>query len=220
MKSLKIILLLITIFNVNFVFCQFYGDSIYFEQFSSKRNILKTNPFVFPVGGIPLTSEFRLTYETVVSQKSSIQISGAYLGKGLYTTIIEAATVPQLVLKIRGYKFQAEYKYYLSNKYKIRAPERLYLSLQYSYSRAKVSEKKNVLQDDYYLITYTNYCVKAGFQIIRKNLAFDPFIGVGIRDNVWLQHFNNTSSYLNKDDFTVYPGPIKILLGFNAGWAF
>lgn len=220
-KFYKIYIFFILLLQFNSVFGQFYGDSIYLERFSTKRNILKTNPFVFPLGSIPLTSEFRIAYETVLSQRSSIQISGSYLGKGLLTTFAEAATVPPIVLKVRGFRFQAEYKYYLLNhKDQANAPKGLYVSLQYSYSRARITDKKNILQDEYILITYTNYCFKTGFQIINKNLAFDPFIGIGYRDNVWLEHFNNVTSYASKNDYEPFPGPLKILLGFNAGWAF
>lgn len=222
MKNLKQIILIVVFLQTSIiVYCQFYQDSVYYNRLETTRNILKTNPFVVPVGSIPLTSEFRLAYETVLSTRSSIQISGSYLGKGLFTTFAEAATVPPIVLKVRGFRFQAEYKYYLLQQKKIyKAPKGLYVALQYSYSRARVTDKKNVLQDEYILLTYTNYCFKTGFQIINKNLAFDPYIGIGIRDNIWLEHFNNVSTYASKEDYQVYPGPIKILLGFNAGWAF
>ncbi len=209
------LLLLLLLLQFNSVYCQFYQDSVYYNRFETKRNILKTNPFVFPIGTIPITSEFRLAYETVLSQRSSIQISGSYLGKGIILTIAEAGSVPPIVLKVRGFRFQAEYKYYLLNhKDQTIAPEGLYIALQYSYSRAKVTEKNNVLQDKSDLIIYSNYCLKSGFQIINKNLAFDPFIGIGFRDNVWKEY------YISKKGFEVYPGPLKILLGFNAGWAF
>jgi len=223
MLKIKQIILVVVFLKMSIVvYCQFYQDSAYYRRIETKRNILKTNPFAFPVGSIPLTSEFRLAYETVLSTRSSLQISGSYLGKGLLTTFIEASSVPPIVLKVRGFRFQAEYKYYLlNNKEQTKAPKGLYVALQYSYSRAKITDKKNVLQDEYILITYTNYCFKVGFQIINKNLAFDPYIGIGYRDNIWLEHFNNVSTYASKEDYELFPySPLKILLGFNAGWAF
>jgi hypothetical protein len=203
-------------------FSQFYPDSIYVNRIEAKRNILKTNPFTIVQGPIPYVSEFRLAYEHVTSERTSIQISGSYLAKGFMLLISEAATSPPINLKVLGYRFQAEFRYYLiKRKKEICAPTGIYIAPLFSYSNARISNKSNVLQDEYYNITYTNYCLKFGIQIIKNNLAFDPFVGLGYRDNIWQEHFNNATNVMNKKDIPFYSNnPLKILLGFNAGWAF
>jgi len=220
--KLYIILFFSEILLTQTVFCQFYQDSTYAIQIEAKRNVLKTNPFTIIQGSIPFVSEFRLAYEHVTSANSSIQLSGSYMAKGFYLIIAEAASSPPVNLKVRGYRFQAEYRYYFRKRSnKINAPKGMYLASQFSYAHAKITDKKNTLQDEYYLITYTNYNLKFGIQLIKENLAFDPFIGLGYRDNTWQEHFNNATSVMNKDDIPFYSSNhLKISLGFNAGWAF
>lgn len=218
----KIILLVFIICFTSSVFAQFYPDSTYAKRLEAKRNILKTNPFTIVQGPIPFASEYRLAYEHVTSERGAIQISGSYLAKGFMEVLAEASVSPPVNLKIRGYRFQAEYKYYLiKRKDGLNAPRGIYIAPVFSYAHVKITDKSNVLQDEYYAITYTNYCLKFGIQIIKKNLAFDPFIGLGYRNNIWQEHFNNTTSLMKKDDIPFYSDyPVKILLGFNAGWAF
>ena len=219
----KLFTLLVFLISISYSsFSQFYQDSIYSNRLEAKRNILKTNPFTIVQGPIPYASEFRLAYEHVTSERTSIQIAGSYLSKGFLMIMSEAATNPPINLKIRGYRFQAEFRYYLiKRKDGTIAPRGIYIAPLFSYSNAKISNKKNVLKDEYYNITYTNYCLKFGVQIIKKNLAFDPFIGFGYRDNIWQEHFNNATTVMNKKDIPFYSdNQLKVLFGFNAGWAF
>jgi len=220
-KKLLILFSLLLIFSVNIVKCQFIQDTSYFVKYENNRNILKTNPFTMLIGSIPFSSEFRLVYETVVSRRNSIQFGGSLLGKGMLLTLIESAANPPVTFKAKGFRFQIELKHYLLQKDVIeKAPKGLYLSIAYSFSRLKITDKKSTLQDDYLSMTNTNYCLKTGYQIIKKNLAFDAFIGIGYKDNYWFENNKNIITKIKSKEYELIKEPFKILLGFNAGWAF
>lgn len=221
MNKTYIIVAFIILFSAEDAMPQVFFDSTYYSKVYSTRNILKTNPFSIFQGSVPLVAEYRIMYERVLSLKQSVSVSGSYLGKGPYLVLYEASTNDPIDFRVTGYRFQAEYKFYPRLIFRSRtAPEGIYFAPTYSYSTAKFSNRRSGNPFDYLSLTYTYYCVKAGYQYIEKNLAIDGFVGAGIRDNIWVDFLNNSSTVIDSKEYEMYPGRLKILFGFNVGWAF
>jgi hypothetical protein len=159
--------------------------------------------------------------EHVINENQAFQISGSYLGKSGYLALMETQISDPLNISVRGYRFQAEYKFYLKGLLRdIETPEGLYFAPAYSYSHAKFINRYNAGLNEYLSMTYTYYGLKCGYQIIDNNLAIDIFLGGGYRENIWVDYMQNTSTVVDEEEYTIYPGHFKILFGFNAGWAF
>lgn len=182
------------------------------------KNIIKTNPFPMLWGPIPFTNEYRLVYERAITPKSSIQITGAYIGKSPFTTIIERFSANELDedinIKVNGFRVQALYKFYLLDNNN--APEGLYIGPGFSFATAKLGNTGSTT--DYVNAYYTNLSAIGGYQFIAgKHFAFDIFAGVGLKYNRY--NFNVDP---NNSDFTFnrlsWVGP-KFTLGFNMGYA-
>ena len=198
---------------------QFLKDSLYSNSFEPSVNyIVKTNPLAIIQGSVPYTAEYRLLVENVISSEISIQLGGSYLGKSPYLTFLEAGSSDPVRFIVKGYRLQAELKYYLlPNK---KAPEGLYLAPTYSFSRAKLTDQYNTVANENLTLTYSYYCLKLGYQFLDGNLSMDTFIGAGYRDNNWVDNYSSTSQLVDKKEYELYPGHLKLLLGFNMGYAF
>lgn len=215
-------IVLIILFTGTKVNAQFLRDSLYSNSFEpSVNNIIKTNPLSIIQGSVPYCAEYRLLIEHVIGSKSSLQFGGSYLGKSPYLTLLEAGSSDPVRFIVKGYRFQAEFKYYIStfiqNK---KAPEGLYLAPTYSFSRAKLTDRYNTVANENLTLTYTYYCLKLGYQFLDGSLSMDTFIGAGYRDNNWVDNYNSTSQLVDKKEYELYPGHLKLLLGFNMGYAF
>lgn len=186
-----------------------------------KKTILKTNPLALFCGSIPFAAEYRLTLEKVMSNKYSLQISGSYLGKGPLLTLSETAdTIPVFYL-LKGYRVQVELKYYLNDPFsEKKAPTGFYIAPAYSYSYAKLSNRYLNAKNKYQAFNYTFYCLKLGYQKTYNNLAIDFFTGAGYRDNILTDYTTNKPFNIDLKGLRPYEGHLKVLLGFNVGWAF
>jgi hypothetical protein len=160
-------------------------------------------------------------FEHVLNNESSFQLSGSYLGKSFYLNLIEASASDPIRYVVKGYRFQTEYKYYISTLLQHKkAPEGLYIAPAYSFSRAKITSRYYNASDKYISLTYSNYCLKIGYQFVNNTLVFDTFIGAGYRDNIWVDYINNPGTVIDEKEYTIYPGHLKLLIGFNIGYAF
>ena len=200
---------------------QFIQDYENVKKEFSKKTVLKTNPFALFCGSIPIASEYRLAFEKVMSNSISLQISGSYLGKGPLLTMVEAIDTIPVFFVLKGYRIQFEVKYYLNDPFSNKkAPDGFYIAPAYSYSYAKFSSRSLNTQNKYRAFKYTFYCLKFGYQKTYNNLAIDFFTGAGYRDNIYTDYTTSNSFNIDLKDTRPYEGPLKILLGFNIGWAF
>jgi len=220
MKYLLTISVIILLLGYN-VKAQFLQDSLYSKEDFPKKNILKTNPFAIFQGSIPGAAEYRLGLEHVMGDKYSIQISGSYLGKGCAYTLIEAMDTTPIQYIVKGFRVQAEIRYYLNNAFsKRKAPKGFYFAPTYSYSHAKITDRFYNSKNAYISYTFTYYGGKLGFQMVSNNLAFDIFIGAGYRDNIVVDYLTSKPQQVDEKDYSIYTGHLKILFGLNFGYAF
>ncbi len=197
----------------------------YFEekdQPEKKINlILKTNPLAALYGPIFITSEYRLCAERMTRADQSVQISASYLGKGYYVLLFESLENSSYRFVISGMRFTAEYRLYLPVfKEEKEAPSGLYMAPYMSWSSAKISDDYSITFNEYTKATYQNYCLKTGYQYIKGDFAFDFFVGMGYRNNIWTEFYNQKLTVLDNTDMELFPGNVKFLMGFNVGVCF
>lgn len=201
-------------------FSQNYFEDI--ERPEKKINlILKTNPLVALQGPIFVTSEYRICAERMTRAEQSVQISASYLGKGYYVLLFECLENSSYRFVISGMRFTAEYRFYFpvfSNDKG--APSGLYFAPYMSWSSAKISDDYSITFNEYTKATYQNYCLKTGYQYIKGDFAFDFFVGMGYRNNTWTEFYNQKLTVLDNNDMELFPGNVKVLMGFNVGVCF
>ncbi|NSW46167.1 MAG: hypothetical protein HPY79_10180 [Bacteroidales bacterium] len=207
---------------INFIFITptyaQWNDS--FEQHKTYILNIKTNPFTIFQGPILYTAEYRLGFEKPIATFSTIQIMAAYLGKSPYVYLAEAAMSYNDEIKINGYRFQAEYKYYFLARKKGTSPfEGFYTAANASYSKAYITNYYFKMRAQGINATYQYIALKFGYQHTVNNYTFDFFYGMGYRDITWQSNlpYSNTQK-LNRGDFVPFDNAIKILLGFNIGF--
>ncbi|GAA4002817.1 hypothetical protein GCM10022408_12860 [Hymenobacter fastidiosus] len=198
------------------------------------RNLLKIAPLGWVHGQLPFSTESRISYEQVLGGRSSLGVSGSYLGTNypfsfigsfaLSTAISSAITLsghPAAVwtdakVRTRGYRYQLQYRYYLTRKRQ--APEGLYLGPNVSYAQADY----RVSFPDFntsFLITQknTNYNLLIGYQtVLGRHLVIDVFTGLDRRDKDTRIYDRNGSHLTTMPKGT----KAKISSGLNLGWAF
>jgi hypothetical protein len=189
--------------------------------------IYKTNPFSMLWGPIPLTAEYKLICEAAFSPRSSFVVGVSYLGKSPLLSMAEKANrnngngtmQPAAELKVRGWRFQLAYRYYLGRR---KAPRGFWCGPQLSWSNAIISTKSPNAAYDYLEATHFNLNALAGYQlIIRDKWAFDFFFGLGYKKNTWLEHYAGKVTVIHDfDDIPFYGGPVKITMGTSFGMAF
>lgn len=223
MLNRKIIYTLLLVLYSLASYTQIYEDKEAVLSQKKTRATFKTNPFAMLVGPVILTAEYRLSYETVLSENQSLQIGGSLLGKSFYLKMIEendsAYKANNIRFVVSGYRFQLTYKYFPGDI--DTAPAGWYIAPHFSYSSAKFTTQQLNLYDEYIKAIYVNYNLIIGYQIlISEKLALDMFCGLGYRDNGWHEHYNQTNYPLDASEFMLYNGHLKLILGFNAGVAF
>ena len=187
-------------------------------------NIIKTNPFVIIWGTIPYSAEYRLNYETSIATRQTMEMGFSYLGKSIILQMIEdtmyqnsSSKPPNL--KVRGYRVQGQYRYFIKLFEKYR-PEGIYAALHSSYSYAKIFRYKN---NDYIKITHINANILFGYQyFVNDNFIIDVFSGIGCKRNKW-EEYNANGIYntIDTDDLGhYYNSNLKIILGCNIGICF
>jgi hypothetical protein len=218
----------------------FASHTILAQDFASspvKKNIIKLAPLGFIHGQMPFTVESRIGYERVISNKSSLAAAYSYLGtnypfsfigsaalSATLTTAISLYGKPGKVgivwaetdIKATGYRYQFQYKYYLSKKHL--APQGFYLSPHYSYAQADYDVDMKDMEIAFKVLAKNrNYNVLFGWQkILGRHFVIDVFTGLGYRNNskIIYDDQNNFLHRMSKGSST------KISSGLNIGWAF
>lgn len=192
-------------------------------------SVYKTNPFSILWGPIPFTAEYKLIRETAFAPNQSIVAGISFLGKSPLLSLAEQAqqnngtntSAPNQKLKIRGWRFQMAYRYYLTKR---KAPRGFWCGPQLSWASATISSASLSPLNIYIQGTHFNINALAGYQaIIRDKVAFDFFFGLGYKKNTWIEHYSPTRTRIihEFDDISpIYKYPIKITLGINFGVAF
>ena len=233
--------LLVFLFSCSTVFAQHsQTDSLHKAHKDSLRSLLKTrhspaalsvyktNPFSILWGPIPYTAEYKLIRETAFAPHSSFVVGISFLGKSPLLSQAEKAqqnggtstSAPNQELKVRGWRFQLAYRYYLGTR---KAPRGFWCGPQLSWANAVISAKSYSAANYYIDGTHFNLNALAGYQIIiRDKVAFDFFFGLGYKKNTWHEHYNGRVAVIHDfDDLTpLYDKPVKITLGINFGLAF
>lgn len=198
------------------------------------KNIIKIAPLAFIHGQLPFSVESRLGYERVVGERSSLMGSYSYFGtnypfsflgsvalSSAISTAFTAAGHPAIVwtetrIRTTGYRYQFQYRYYLS-KQKV-ALQGLYLSPHFSYAQAEY----NISLKDFDVTrilktTNHNYNLLFGYQrVLWKHLAAEAFTGLGYRD-IQTKSYDENGVFI--DDMPE-GSALKVSSGFNLGWAF
>lgn len=217
-KNFYIILLLLIQLSA---WAQFIDENIGQKEIRTKRMVLKTNPSLWLGGPIPSTGEYKISMETAIGLKHSVQIGASFLTKSLITLLVEALQPDSLNTQsytIKGYRFQFSYKFYPFGKYK-NAPEGFFIGPHISYSKAYFHINQTSPKYSDYSATYANIAVIFGYQFIANDkIVIEIFQGLGYRDNRLRDEYSGKEEKLNYNpDYTPIPGDLKIYFGANIG---
>src|SRR5688572_5668618 len=214
------------------------SPTIFAQDFAGspvKKNIIKLAPLGFIHGQMPFTVESRIGYERVIGDKSSVAGSYSYLGTNypfsfigsaaLSATLTTALTLygkpgktaivwSETDIKTTGYRYQFQYKYYLSKKHL--APEGVYVSPHYSYAKADYDVDMNDFEVSFKVKAKNqSYNLLLGYQnILGKHFVIDVFTGLGYRNNS-KEIFDDQQNFLHR---MKKGSPLKISSGLNIGW--
>ncbi|MCF8332162.1 MAG: hypothetical protein K9H84_06895 [Bacteroidales bacterium] len=189
------------------------------KDYDNEFSMIKTNPFTVLWGGIPFTSEYRLTYETSTGHKQYANLGAAYLGKNVillkgYTSIINNPEA----LKFLGYKVHFDYRWLFKELGPY--PEGVYLGSHISYANLRIENVQTAGLSDHAYIEHFHIAAILGYQMKFFDLFYgDLFAGVGYKNNSWgnkVKHPMQKIIYM--DDLSyVYNYNIKIKIGFSFG---
>ncbi len=192
---------------------------------SRKQNVIKTGLFCPFWGSIPLTSEYRLVYETPTSAHTSVQVGASYLAKNfwLWPIIMDTlkktnAQVSQYTIK--GFRIQLAFKYY-PFKDQV-SPDGFYFAPFLSYSTASMGTQDSYLHQTYFRMIYINENLVMGYQFFLMNqAAVDIYFGLGVKQNSYLEYqYGKLTKRDDPADFEVIKTSLKIVLGMNIGFGF
>ncbi|MCX6330804.1 MAG: hypothetical protein NTZ85_14980 [Bacteroidia bacterium] len=216
MKKLKyfiIISLMLVLFNEQSFSQEVAADKDY-------RFAVKTNPLSV-IGGplwalwiVPLSNEYKVSFEARTFEKQSVQVSVGYLGT---SPIIKnlGDLGGDTTIKTFGYHGQLWYKFYLT---KDKAPNGFYVGPHFSYAWAKI--KSSVDNSKYFTASKLQFHVALGYEIITKGgFALDIFTGIGVKSkNYDFSHLGGDDTYKDwklNDKFVV-----SVPFGLTFGYAF
>jgi hypothetical protein len=181
---------------------------------------IKTNPLT-ALGGplyvlyvVPLTAEYKLSFEAKTFAKQSVQITAGYLGNSpLVSSLGDLDS--DTTIKSSGFHGQLLYKIFLTQD---EAPNGFYVGPHVSYAFAKVMNSE--VHTNYFTVSKLQIHVALGYQLITKGgFALDIFTGIGVKNKGYdLSHLGGDSFFADwklNNKFTV-----SIPFGFNFGYAF
>lgn len=203
------------------------------------RTVFKTNPTAILIGVIPgVTSEYRLLVEFPSAPLQSSQLGISYLGKSPFIRFVENMNAKKnpnaifLRMYISGFRLQGSYRFFI-NEWMQRlgffsqttySPEGFYFSPHTSYSTVKITYKFANQYDVFYRVNHFNINLLAGWQIVMSGkYTVDIFTGIGYKENVWTEHFQNKVTTVTPPkgfDIPGYFGPVKYNFGVNFGYCF
>lgn len=231
-KKIKYLLLIVACIGCGDVFAQ--TDTVPKIQNPQRvMTLLKTNPLPILWGPIPLTAEYRFIVEEVIATNQSLQVGFSFLGKSPLLALVEDSSfnggAPVIKIKVKGFRFQAGWRYYLTNLTEmfgfssgtVYAPEGFYIMPHFSYSSARFTPR--IVNPIHLRISHLNANMLLGTQLfLGDNIAMDIFAGLGYKKNKWVEYYSPTRQrvIIPTDLGGFYNGPVKLTLGFNFGIAF
>ncbi len=187
------------------------------------RFTIKTSPLsvlggpLYALWVVPLTNEYKLSFEAQTFGKQSVQIGLGYLGTSPLVKAVmdmqEAAN--DTTLKSGGFHGQLWYKFFLTAD---DAPSGFYVGPHISYAWAKM--KNSEVETEYITASKLNAHIALGYQVITKGgFALDIFTGIGIKNKTFDSSSTDTDELFNdlklNNKFTV-----SVPLGLTFGYAF
>jgi len=182
---------------------------------------VKTNP-LSALGGpfwmiiVPLTGEYKVLFETVVSEKSSIQVGAGYLGTSVLLNLDDLSGEEGEIsgIKTSGFRVQGMYKFFISRD--LSAPEGFYLGPHLSYAMAELKNKDNA--DENMKGKKLNINGVFGYQLITSGgFTLDIFTGMGFVSRKW--EISGTNWDEEQEAFND-KASINVPFGFTFGYAF
>jgi hypothetical protein len=210
------------------------------KQFEEENNpysgnatsLLKTNPLPILWGPIPFTAEYRLNFETIISRRESVEIGGSFLGRSLLLSMIQTAQnqTGGGNLYVQGYRFQFAYKIFvgdilegMKSTTKQESLTGLYIAAHTSYSTANLSGMPLRNASRYIQVSHfnINFLFGAQEEFFDDKIFLDIHAGLGYRNNqAWNITRNSITPNNDFEELYFFPRNLKIILGFNIGFAF
>lgn len=200
------------------------GSSVSAQGTSGEKDFkftIKTNP-LSALGGpfwlvvVPLTGEYKVLFEAVVSEKSSVQIGAGYIGPSVLLNLDDLTNDEGEVsgIKTSGFRVQGMYKFFISRD--LPAPEGFYLGPHISYATAELKNKANA--DENLKGTKININGVFGYQMITSGgFTLDIFTGMGFVSRKW--EITGTNWDTDQKAFEDRAS-INVPFGFTFGYAF
>ena len=191
------------------------------KEYRPQPLLIKSNPLPILWGPIPFSAEYRFVVEITSGRTQSDQVGISYLGTSSIWKIIEkAAKVPsKYQLEVEGWRLQVAHRFYLISRRQY-APFGFYVSPLVSYSTATIGVR--YYKQNYLDFAHFNANLLVGVQMGRNsNFTMDMFAGLGYKKNTVLIHVNSHRiiPYDTSDLGEFYNSHLKLILGFNFGWA-
>ena len=117
---------------------------------------------------------------------------------------------------VYGYKVGVAYKIYLRN-----AMRGWYMAPVFNWSQAFFTTDFLRNHDAYLMARYVNYGLVVGYQLVdNARMAIDIYTGLGVRNNVMIEHSPGYTQTIEDFDMYLTKAPIKFYLGMNYGFTF
>lgn len=185
------------------------------------RFTIKTNP-LSALGGplyvlwiVPITSEYKLSFEARTFEKQSVQVGLGYLGSSPLVTTLGDLNTGDTSIVSSGFRVQLCYKIFLTDN---KAPNGFYVGPHFSYASAKVMNSE--IRENYVRASKLQAHVALGYQLITKGgFALDIFTGIGIKNKSYDFSSQSTDDFFNDFEFS-NKFTISVPFGFSFGYAF
>ena len=187
------------------------------------RFTVKTNPLsvmggpLYALWIIPLTNEYKVSFEAQTTSKQSVQIGLGYLGTSPLISTIQnmSDTDNDTTVNSGGFHGQLWYKFFLTGE---NAPAGFYLGPHFSYAWAKM--KSSIDNSQYVTASKMNIHVVMGYQIISKGgFALDIYTGLGVKKKTFETPGGEMENWLDDLQLT-NKFTVSVPLGFTFGYAF
>lgn len=179
---------------------------------------LKTNP-LSALGGpfwvtiVPITGEYKILFETKVSQKSSFQLGLGYLGPSVLINLDELVSDGSSVSGINtsGVRVQGMYKIFLSRD--LSAPKGFYVGPHVSFASAAIKSKDD--PTDKITAQKINVNGVIGYQLITSGgFCLDFYTGMGIVSKKWSVSGGGTFDETGFSNNTTVSIPFAVSFGY------
>lgn len=201
--------------------CSFPAFSQGTEAAKDFKFTIKTNP-LSALGGpfwlvvVPLTGEYKVLFEAVVSKKSSFQVGAGYIGPSVILNLDDLSSTEGEIsgIKTSGFRIQGTYKIFLSRD--LPAPEGFYVGPNVSYATVDMKNKADISEK--LKGTKLNINGVFGYQLITSGgFTLDIYTGMGFVSRQWA--FSGTN--WDQDQAALKDkASINIPFGFSFGYAF